>query len=79
MNRTELNKVITKILKAYEEMRLQNTLNGNSEVLETNREIGRILQTVERKATEPERSTGSWMKSISKELTKTSQERFFGT
>ncbi|WP_229267346.1 hypothetical protein [Leptospira sp. mild_001] len=49
MTRTELNKVITKILKAYEEMRLQSTLNGNSEVLETNREIGRILQTVERK------------------------------
>lgn len=70
MNRSELNKVITKILKAYEEMRLQSTLNGNSEVLETNREIGRILQTVERKATEPERSTGSWMRSISEELQK---------
>ncbi|WP_081104214.1 DUF1016 N-terminal domain-containing protein [Leptospira weilii] len=70
MNRTELNKVISKILKTYEEMRLQSSLNGNSEVLEANREIGRILQTVERKATEQERSTGSWMKSISKELQK---------
>ncbi|WP_078130628.1 DUF1016 N-terminal domain-containing protein [Leptospira alexanderi] len=70
MKRTELNKVISKILKAYEEMRLQSSLNGNSEVLEANREIGRILQTVERKSTEQERSTGSWMKSISKELQK---------
>ncbi len=58
MNRNELNKVISKILKAYEEIRLQSSLNGNSEVLEANREIGRILQTVERKTPEPERLTG---------------------
>lgn len=70
MNRNELNKVISKILKAYEEMRLQSSLNGNSEVLEANREIGRILQTVERKTPEPERLTGNWMRSISKELEK---------
>ncbi|EMN70329.1 hypothetical protein LEP1GSC100_1263 [Leptospira interrogans serovar Bataviae str. UI 08561] len=30
-------------MKAYEEMRLQSTLNGNSEILETNREIGIYL------------------------------------
>ncbi|UOG50999.1 DUF1016 N-terminal domain-containing protein [Leptospira noguchii] len=70
MNRNELNEVISKILKAYETMRLQSSLNGNSEVLEANREIGRILQTVERKTPEPERLTGNWMKSISKELEK---------
>ncbi|EKO13449.1 hypothetical protein LEP1GSC082_3917 [Leptospira kirschneri str. H2] len=52
-------------MKAYEEMRLQSSLNGNSEVLEANREIGRILQTVERKTPEPERLTGNWMRSIS--------------
>ncbi|EMO28341.1 hypothetical protein LEP1GSC170_3963 [Leptospira interrogans serovar Bataviae str. HAI135] len=52
MNRNELNEVISKILKAYETMRLQSSLNGNSEVLEANREIGRILQTVERKTPE---------------------------
>lgn len=70
MNRNELNEVISKILKAYETMRLQSSLNGNSEVLEANREIGRILQTVERKTPEPERLTGNWMRSISKELEK---------
>ncbi|WP_236715876.1 hypothetical protein [Leptospira interrogans] len=38
-----MNKVITKILKIYQETRLQSRLNGNSEVLETNREIGIYL------------------------------------
>ncbi|EMF90082.1 hypothetical protein LEP1GSC005_1065, partial [Leptospira santarosai str. ST188] len=60
MNRADINEILTKILKAYEEMRIQSSLNGNSEVLEANREIGKILKSAEKKVTEQERSSGSW-------------------
>ncbi|EKR92381.1 hypothetical protein LEP1GSC163_0216, partial [Leptospira santarosai str. CBC379] len=70
MNRADINEILTKILKAYEEMRIQSSLNGNSEVLEANREIGKILKSAEKKVTEQERSSGSWMKKISDALRK---------
>ncbi|MBW0434982.1 nuclease [Leptospira yasudae] len=76
MNRIELNKILTRILQAYDSMRIQSSLNGNSEILEANRAIGKILQAAERKTTEQERSSGSWMQAISKELRKRLKKGF---
>ncbi|AOP36256.1 hypothetical protein A0128_19715 [Leptospira tipperaryensis] len=78
MTRNELNKILLRILKAYEEMRTKSSLNGSSEVLEANREIGKILKSAEERSTEQERWSGSWLKLISKELRNRNQSGFFG-
>ncbi len=42
MNREKINQALNGILKVYEEIRSQSSLNKNTVVLEANREIGRI-------------------------------------
>ncbi|EMO08860.1 hypothetical protein LEP1GSC137_3383 [Leptospira borgpetersenii str. Noumea 25] len=70
MNREKINQALNGILKVYEEIRSQSSLNKNTVVLEANREIGRILKDTEKDATNEERTSGSWMKAISFQLQK---------
>ncbi|MDV6237896.1 DUF1016 N-terminal domain-containing protein [Leptospira ellisii] len=70
MNRDEIKKAFEGILKVYEEIRSQSSLNKNTVTLEANREIGRILNHAEKNATTEERASGSWMKAISLQLQK---------
>ncbi|EMO64556.1 PF06250 domain protein [Leptospira borgpetersenii serovar Pomona str. 200901868] len=70
MNREKINQALNGILKVYEEIRSQSSLNKNTVVLEANREIGRILKDTEKDATNEERRSGSWMKAISFQLQK---------
>ncbi|WP_078126203.1 DUF1016 N-terminal domain-containing protein [Leptospira alexanderi] len=70
MNREKINQAFNGILKVYEEIRSQSSLNKNTVVLEANREIGRILKNVEKDVTVEERTSGSWMKAISVQLQK---------
>lgn len=70
MNQDEINKAFKGILKIYEEIRSQSSLNKNIATLEANREIGKILNSAEKNATTEERTSGSWMKAISLQLQK---------
>lgn len=60
-------------------MRRLTNQSGNAVILETNREIGKILASTEKKASAEEKRSGSWMQSISnnlqKQLTKGFSER----
>lgn len=70
MNRDEIKKAFEGILKVYEEIRSQSSLNKNTVTLEANRKIGRILNHAEKNATIAEQARGSWMKAISLQLQK---------
>ncbi|MBM9502374.1 nuclease [Leptospira sp. 201903071] len=76
MNPSDLKEALEKILNTYEEMRRLSDQSGNSVILETNREIGRILASTERKVSSEEKQSGSWMQAISHNLQKQLKKGF---
>lgn len=76
MNSSDLKEVLEKILEKYQEIGSLKTQSSNVIILETNRAIGKILATTEKKLSQLERRSGSWMQEISKSLEKHLEKGF---
>ncbi|TGK00808.1 hypothetical protein EHO59_12810 [Leptospira semungkisensis] len=70
MDKKDLAQLSSKIIKLYEKLGKDTALGKNSYILQANRELGKLLNQVEKGLNTAEKTKGSWIKVLSIQLKK---------
>ncbi|TGK00816.1 DUF1016 family protein [Leptospira semungkisensis] len=70
MDKKDVTQLSNKIIKLYEKLGKDTALGKNSYILQANRELGKLLNQVEKGLNPAERTKGSWIKVLSTQLKK---------
>ncbi|WP_244280656.1 DUF1016 N-terminal domain-containing protein [Leptospira saintgironsiae] len=70
MDKKDLTKLSNKIINLYERLGNDTALGKNAYVIQANRDLGKLLNQVEKGLSATERNKGSWIKILSTKLKK---------
>ncbi|MEI7014993.1 DUF1016 N-terminal domain-containing protein [Leptospira licerasiae] len=76
MEKKDLAALSNKIIKLYAKLRTDTTTGKNSYILESNRDLGKLLSLMEKRLSSEERKKGSWVKTLSTQLKKKMKRGF---